>query len=245
MGESPNKLFVGGIPAHLNEEQVMELLKAFGELRTFNLVRDAGKNGQPGRPAFAFAEYLDAGVTDMAIQGLHNFQLGDRTLVVQRAATGRNTGVPAAIPGSAAYLSQALPQLMDTSKAAEETTSRCILMLNMVTADELYDDQDYNEIVEDITDELGKYGEVEGVRVPKPVPKSKTWQPTDSAALTAEKNRKADEEAGVGRVFVMYKDLEGTKKAMKAIGGRQFAGRTILVASVPEVSFDARHATRC
>lgn len=107
MGESPNKLFVGGIPAHLNEEQVMELLKAFGELRTFNLVRDAGKAGQPGRPAFAFAEYLDPGVTDMAIQGLHNFQLGDRTLVVQRAATGRNTGVISAIPGSATYLSQA------------------------------------------------------------------------------------------------------------------------------------------
>lgn len=43
----------------------------------------------------------------MAIQGLHNFQLGDRTLVVQRAAVGRNTGIPSAIPGSAAFLTQA------------------------------------------------------------------------------------------------------------------------------------------
>lgn len=43
----------------------------------------------------------------MAIQGLHNFALGDRNLVVQRAAVGRNTGVNAPIPGSAAYLSQA------------------------------------------------------------------------------------------------------------------------------------------
>lgn len=56
---------------------------------------------------FAFAEYLDPEVTDMAIQGLHNFALGDRNLVVQRAAVGRNTGVNAPIPGSAAYLSQA------------------------------------------------------------------------------------------------------------------------------------------
>lgn len=124
---------------------------------------------------------------------------------------------------------------METGKAAEETTSRCMLMLNMVTSEELYDDQDYNEILEDISDECGKYGEVDGVRIPRPVPKNKTWQPSDSAAITADKNRKADEEAGVGRVYVMYKELEGTKKAMKAIGGRQFAGRTILVASVPEV----------
>ena len=111
-----------------------------------------------------------------------------------------------------------------------------MLLLNMVTADELYDDQDYKEILEDISDECGKYGEVEGVRVPRPVPKSKKWEPSDSAASTAEKNRKADEEAGVGRVYVMYKNVEMAQKAMKAIGGRQFAGRTILVATVPEVS---------
>jgi hypothetical protein len=40
VGDSPFKLFVGGIPAYLNEEQVMELLKAFGDLKSFNLVKD-------------------------------------------------------------------------------------------------------------------------------------------------------------------------------------------------------------
>ena len=40
VGDSPFKLFVGGIPSYLNEEQVMELLKAFGELKSFNLVKD-------------------------------------------------------------------------------------------------------------------------------------------------------------------------------------------------------------
>ncbi len=110
-----------------------------------------------------------------------------------------------------------------------------MLLLNMVTPEELIKDDDYEEIMEDIKDECGKYGEIEGVRIPRPVPKSKRWEPSDSAAMTAEKNRKADEENGVGRVYVMYRDIEGTKKAMKAIGGRQFGGRTILVASVSEV----------
>jgi splicing factor U2AF 65 kDa subunit len=40
--DSINKVFVGGLPTYLNEEQVMELLKSFGELKAFNLVRENG-----------------------------------------------------------------------------------------------------------------------------------------------------------------------------------------------------------
>lgn len=39
-GDSPNKLFIGGLPTYLNDEQVMELLKSFGELKSFNLVKE-------------------------------------------------------------------------------------------------------------------------------------------------------------------------------------------------------------
>lgn len=39
--DSANKIFVGGLPTYLNEEQVMELLKSFGELKAFNLVKDS------------------------------------------------------------------------------------------------------------------------------------------------------------------------------------------------------------
>ena len=40
--DSVNKVFVGGLPPYLNEEQVQELLKSFGELKAFNLVRENG-----------------------------------------------------------------------------------------------------------------------------------------------------------------------------------------------------------
>jgi splicing factor U2AF subunit len=40
VSESPNKLFIGGLPTYLNDEQVMELMKSFGELKSFNLVKD-------------------------------------------------------------------------------------------------------------------------------------------------------------------------------------------------------------
>jgi splicing factor U2AF subunit len=111
-----------------------------------------------------------------------------------------------------------------------------MLLLNMVTPDELYDDQDYSDILEDIQEECSKYGEIESVRVPRPISMPKIWMPQDEMYRTKENNRKKDEEAGVGRVYVMYKEVESVASAMKHIGGRQFAGRTILVASVAEVS---------
>ena len=40
--DSPHKIFIGGLPGYLNEEQVQELLKSFGELKAFNLVRENG-----------------------------------------------------------------------------------------------------------------------------------------------------------------------------------------------------------
>ena len=43
--DTPNKLFVGGLPTYLNDEQVMELLKSFGDLRSFNLVKEGTAQG--------------------------------------------------------------------------------------------------------------------------------------------------------------------------------------------------------
>lgn len=37
---SPNKIYVGGIPSHLNDEQIKDLLQAFGDLRSFKLLKD-------------------------------------------------------------------------------------------------------------------------------------------------------------------------------------------------------------
>lgn len=39
--DSDEKIFIGSLPTFLNEDQVMELLKSFGELRSFNLVKDS------------------------------------------------------------------------------------------------------------------------------------------------------------------------------------------------------------
>ena len=40
--DTVNKIFVGGLPSYLTDDQVMELLKSFGDLRSFNLVKEGG-----------------------------------------------------------------------------------------------------------------------------------------------------------------------------------------------------------
>ena len=83
---SPGRMFIGGLPYHLTEDQVKELLGAFGQLKNFNLVRDAGSITSKG---YAFCEYLDSTSTNTAIAGLHNLPLGDKVLTV-RLASGPN-----------------------------------------------------------------------------------------------------------------------------------------------------------
>lgn len=53
--DSPNKIYIGGLPTYLGDEQVMELLKSFGELKSFNLVKEgAGQTGASKVRSFHF-----------------------------------------------------------------------------------------------------------------------------------------------------------------------------------------------
>lgn len=51
--DSPNKILISNLPQYLNDEQVVELLQSFGELKAFVLVKDNGteesrvSNGRP------------------------------------------------------------------------------------------------------------------------------------------------------------------------------------------------------
>ncbi|KDN45454.1 hypothetical protein K437DRAFT_274218 [Tilletiaria anomala UBC 951] len=264
--DSPNKIFIGGLPTYLNDEQVMELLKAFGELRAFNLVREQGNGPSKG---FAFCEYVDPSITDLACQGLNDMELGDRRLVVQRASLGSGKGnaggtpvaaPPRGIAAAAAALGGSFVGGVGGA-AAEEAgePTRCMQMLNMVTQDELTDDQEYSEIVEDIRDECARYGDVLDVRIPRPEKESKGRaaqmyrkavnsgeQPAPSAdaaeggdtgkgsAPDNNNSSSSKEREGVGRVYVKFSEKEQCAAALKAIAGRQFGGRVVIAAYLAE-----------
>lgn len=156
-------------------------------------------------------------------------ELGDRFLVVQRASVGAKqvTGMPG-MPTAEEYQTAltgrrtVIPRALDLT----ETNSRILLMLNMVTNDDLSSDDDYNDIFEDIREECGSYGPVEDLRIPRPAKREKKWS-ADGAAQAAFQ-RQADEDAGVGRVYVKFVDADSAGKALASLAGRAFAGRSIV-----------------
>ncbi|KAG8726110.1 hypothetical protein FRC12_023695, partial [Ceratobasidium sp. 428] len=169
--DSINKIFVGGLPTYLDENQVIELLKSFGELKAFNLVRENGNGVSKG---FAFFEYVDPSVTDIATQGLNGMELGDRFLVVQRASIGAKPGMPGIPPE---FFPPAMPRPivpLGNDSNPNPNDHVVLLLLNMVAPEDLTDDSEYEEIVEDIRDECSKFGPVRTLVIPRPAKKEKS-----------------------------------------------------------------------
>ena len=182
---------------------------------------------------FAFFEYVDPSVTDVAIQGLNGMELGDRYLVVQRASIGAKGVGGGMIPNpnipADAFPVVPQPIMPAGDPTAQPADARILLMLNMVTPEDLSNDQEYEDIVADVKEECEGFGPVEDIRVPRPVKKDKSkWAPGEGGAQAAADAVRADEAAGVGRVYVKFYNGDSAAKALNALAGRSFAGRSII-----------------
>jgi hypothetical protein len=171
---------------------------------------------------------VDPSATDVAIQGLDGMELGDKKLRVQKASIGitQVAGVEMGV--------NAMSMLAGTTSTDAEM-SRVLQLLNMVTPEELMDNDDYEgnnirvcasperlanaetEICEDVRDECSKFGTIVDMKIPRPIGGSR-------------------QSAGVGKIFVKYDTQESAKKALQALAGRKFADRTVVTTYFPEVS---------
>ena len=104
---------------------------------------------------------------------------------------------------------------------------RCCLVLlqvlvlkNMVTPDELQDDQEFGEICEDVKDECAQHGAVLSVLIPR-----------------VKENFPQQCE---GSVFVEFDRADLAQKAALALSGRKFADRTVDVDYFDEIKFSNR-----
>ncbi|KAJ8389106.1 hypothetical protein AAFF_G00123120 [Aldrovandia affinis] len=201
--DSPHKLFIGGLPNYLNDDQlgaVKELLTSFGPLKAFNLVKDSATSLSKG---YAFSEYVDISATDQAVAGLNGMQLGDKKLIVQRASVGAKSANPTVIETP---VTLQVPGLHGLQNSGVPTEVLCLL--NMVMPEELTDDEDYEEILEDIREECCKYGNVRSIEIPRLV---------DGVEVP-----------GCGKIFVEYVSTGDCQKAMQALTGRKFANRVVV-----------------
>ena len=94
--------------------------------------------------------------------------------------------------------------------------SRVLLLLNMVTGDDLMDADEYDDILQDVKEECDRYGKVLDLQIPRPLGRS-------------------GEGPGVGKVFVRFETEEGCAAALKGLAGRKFQERTIVASYYPEV----------
>ncbi|XP_052635458.1 LOW QUALITY PROTEIN: splicing factor U2AF 65 kDa subunit [Harpia harpyja] len=201
--DSAHKLFIGGLPNYLNDDQVKELLTSFGPLKAFNLVKDSATGLSKG---YAFCEYVDINVTDQAIAGLNGMQLGDKKLLVQRASVGAKNATLSTINQTPVTLQ--VPGLMSSQVQMGGHPTEVLCLMNMVLPEELLDDEEYEEIVEDVRDECGKYGLVKSIEIPRPV---------DGVEVP-----------GCGKIFVEFTSVFDCQKAMQGLTGRKFANRVVV-----------------
>lgn len=169
-------------------------------------------------------------MTEAAISNLNGMELGDRFLVVQRASVGAKPGMPGF---------ESMPELPRPIMPAggEQGDMRILMMLNMVTPEDLVDDQEYGDILEDIREECSKFGPVDDLRVPRPQKRDRAkWGEGGPVQLSAADAQRADEAAGVGRVYVKYMDTSSANDALRALAGRSFGGRSIIATLLGEDS---------
>ncbi|XP_075394080.1 splicing factor U2AF 65 kDa subunit isoform X1 [Tenrec ecaudatus] len=205
--DSAHKLFIGGLPNYLNDDQVKELLTSFGPLKAFNLVKDSATGLSKG---YAFCEYVDINVTDQAIAGLNGMQLGDKKLLVQRASVGAKNATLVSPPSTINQTPVTLqvPGLMSSQVQMGGHPTEVLCLMNMVLPEELLDDEEYEEIVEDVRDECSKYGLVKSIEIPRPV---------DGVEVP-----------GCGKIFVEFTSVFDCQKAMQGLTGRKFANRVVV-----------------
>ncbi|VAI21188.1 unnamed protein product [Triticum turgidum subsp. durum] len=211
--EGPDRIFVGGLPYYFTEAQVRELLETFGPLRGFDIVKDKETGNSKG---YAFCLYKDVTVTDIACAALNGIQLGDRTLTVRRANQGAEPR-----PEQENILLQAQQEAQMKRLVYEvggALATKVVCLTQVVSADDLRDDEEYNDILEDMTLEGHKYGNLVQAVIPRPHPSG-------------------DPVAGVGKVFLEYADVESSAKARIGMHGRKFDGKETVAVFYPENKF--------
>jgi splicing factor U2AF subunit len=148
--DTANKIAITNLPPYLTDDQVVELLKSFGDLKAFVLVRDndapESRVSLKHEPHYchstniaqgiAFCEYVDPSTTNIAVEGLNGMDLAEHKIKVSRASIGSTqaSGLDMGVNAMSMFAGT-------TSDNFEE--GRVLQLLNMVTAEELIDNDDY------------------------------------------------------------------------------------------------------
>ncbi|CAD6252898.1 unnamed protein product [Miscanthus lutarioriparius] len=211
--EDPDRIFVGGLPYFYAEAQVRELLESFGPLREFDLVKDRETGNSKG---YAFCVYLNTTVTDIACAALNGTNMEDKTLTVRRANQSASQPRPELL--SILLKAQGQVQMQKLANPVGAAPTKVVCLVQVVSAEELKDDEAYEDIKDDMRQEACRYGNLVKVVIPRPDP---SGHPV----------------TGVGKVFLEYADVYSATRAKMALHGRKFDGKPVVASYYPELKF--------
>lgn len=204
-----NRIVIGGIPQTLTSKQLMEILECFGDLRAFSLVYEPGTSKWNG---YAFCEFVDLTLTDLVCDGLNGLEVEDSQLRVQRST--RNC--------PRIDLASVIPEMVPKTLLGPISTSveptRIVQVLNVLTLEDVQDDQEYEDIVQDIKDEAIEFGRVEKVFIPRPF--DECYYP------------------GSARIYIVFDTVDGAKRAVEGLAGRIYNGRVVFTSFYPVFKFE-------
>ncbi|VVA93935.1 unnamed protein product [Arabis nemorensis] len=204
-----SRIYVTGLPNHFTEAQIREIFECFGTLRGFNLAKDITGRSK----GYAFCVYQDPSLTDIACAALNGIKIGDKMVAVMRAIQG---AVKPKLEQEALLLHPQLQIVLQRLMLQPGgTPTKIVCLSQVVTADDLGDDQGYEDIMEEMTQEGGKFGNLVNVVIPRPNPDN-------------------DSSPGVGKVFLEYADVDGASKAISGMNGRKFGGNQVVPLYYPE-----------
>lgn len=166
---------------------------------------------RPRHAGFGMVEFKEKSVLEDVLVTLDEVELKGQHLGVKLAGEATAVDVGA----------MDLSKLGLTPTGSEEPTM-VVLLENMLEADELLDDEEFDDIYQDVREKLGSYGQVMELLIPRP----------ESAD-----QKREDWPRGVGKAVVRFASPFESKRCSEEVGGREFSGRRVLVSYLTEDAF--------
>lgn len=212
-----NVVMATNLPLSLSEHQIEELFSPFGKIKVFNVIPDSIGSAKSTSVAF---EYEDPSITDSTIQGLNGLDIGGMKLSLQRVPQG----MASVLLRRSVVVRPPLPPVPRPNPLLQLAPTCALQLSNMVLPEDLRDEQLYEELMEDVADELNSHGTVRSIVIPRPRDANDI-----SGGFSA-----ADIAAGVSKIFVLFLSAEGAQKARAAVHGRIFNGNKVEALFYPE-----------
>lgn len=230
------------IPQSLTADQVREFVSAFGELKYFELPTDA----MGVSFTYAIFAYTEKSATELAIKTIPEQVIGASNIIIQNAKYAQdsskrmNLAVAASalgvqtvantsmnVAGLTSIGMAALPGLANTlglplTQTQLPLPTRVLALSNIVSAQELEDDEEFEDIKLDIEQECSNYGNISEVYIPRP-------------------NGPESEQKAVGTVFVKYESIESSQIAQQALSGKKFGENVVQTIFFSDENFDSRN----